>query len=858
MVNPVTTSPYSSLRCLTPLDTLLVHQAYYGALQGAHTRLQSTTEDDALRSFLRQFTDRPGTLPPGVDMQPYTSGKVYGSFVVVTRTFPDLETERAGMVFTHALAVELTGRELSFDVGLLIDQLLTYVPPDKTKPLETLRIPATTPQLPPPLVSGLVYNVIQRLLRDAPPILVEGTDAEFVQIIRRIWSNLPLPLRIAFSFRASFAPNDLEAIPPPTVVSVQPDLRKKWGSVHLIKAGTPQEAVDRFSPAEQWLLGLDEENSFGDFVRQLEVGVTEFGTLRRIERAYALYAAPLGKSDCDDARQLVRFIALLSPSTGHGGSIKQQALNRLATLTESGTITDAKALRNLELKAFASGVQEVSFAVTRRVSHGLAYPKSEDLPTLTDLLLAAFTDSQAETWWRDAVRVATKQCVSECNRTAAQTTWALVTALPALTPHLAGYVPVGLSCETAFIETVPQPLVAGVSQAIIDLCKPRKWYGLHARVVINYLPLETALLSQLAFEKELPKSQLPGMEFVAAQTSSNQLLAVALANEDEKLVELAGRRCAEQPDLLKDLNVRERVWRQIWATALGISHTLTAGLTNPQQTIFEVLDLVGQKTDLEVPILKLIAQSRFANLLDYPDRRAIWAKLPMSERQAFVNATARALVDVAIAESTLRETPEQTLSDCIKSNAFVSAYLYEKHNDIQSVLVMQSVFSNVSDDFFSTYLRNYRAAISPLEVMNLGQMIRKHSWSRSAETLLDKAKTDSRYCPALHQCARLFTTWTKFFNRSLFNETISEADWWEAFTELVLELYTQGPEENHIWKRSGGNEVDFVNYNSREENWRIAIARLKRGGGGISATSLLREMRADYPKNLKIQALLSQ
>src|SRR3546814_739931 len=70
--------------------------------------------------------------------------------------------------------------------------------------------------------------------------------------------------------------------------------------------------------------------------------------------------------------------------------------------------------------------------------------------------------------------------------------------------------------------------------------------------------------------------------------------------------------------------------------------------------------------------------------------------------------------------------------------------------------------------------------------------------------------------------------------------------------KLVSELatlYPQGPEQDDIWKRAGGDVSILTNSGSRKSQWFNVIEKLNLGGGGksISITSLMNEVKEDYP-----------
>lgn len=78
-----------------------------------------------------------------------------------------------------------------------------------------------------------------------------------------------------------------------------------------------------------------------------------------------------------------------------------------------------------------------------------------------------------------------------------------------------------------------------------------------------------------------------------------------------------------------------------------------------------------------------------------------------------------------------------------------------------------------------------------------------------------------------------------------------------SILKLLVELYPQGPEENQIWKRAGGDVAVLVNSASRRSQWHSAIEKLSHGGGGsITFLTLLEEVNGDFPRNTEVTSLL--
>lgn len=75
-----------------------------------------------------------------------------------------------------------------------------------------------------------------------------------------------------------------------------------------------------------------------------------------------------------------------------------------------------------------------------------------------------------------------------------------------------------------------------------------------------------------------------------------------------------------------------------------------------------------------------------------------------------------------------------------------------------------------------------------------------------------------------------------------------------AIVAIGAELYPEGPQQNGLWRRAGGDESRLPYGGAGFARWWDAITLLDRGGGGarLSVASLLTTMRADYPNNTEL------
>ncbi|UUF12617.1 MULTISPECIES: 5'-methylthioadenosine/S-adenosylhomocysteine nucleosidase [Flavobacterium] len=81
-------------------------------------------------------------------------------------------------------------------------------------------------------------------------------------------------------------------------------------------------------------------------------------------------------------------------------------------------------------------------------------------------------------------------------------------------------------------------------------------------------------------------------------------------------------------------------------------------------------------------------------------------------------------------------------------------------------------------------------------------------------------------------------------------EDISSEKFKKKLVDELVKLYPQGPEQDDIWKRSGGDVSILINSSSRRSQWYNAIEKLSHGGGGknITIATLINEVKADFPQ----------
>jgi adenosylhomocysteine nucleosidase len=80
-------------------------------------------------------------------------------------------------------------------------------------------------------------------------------------------------------------------------------------------------------------------------------------------------------------------------------------------------------------------------------------------------------------------------------------------------------------------------------------------------------------------------------------------------------------------------------------------------------------------------------------------------------------------------------------------------------------------------------------------------------------------------------------------------ENIHTLEFQKKLVDELSKLYSQGPDQDDIWKRAGGDVSILINSASRKSQWFGAIEKLSLGGGGkgITLESLINEVKTDFP-----------
>lgn len=844
--------------------TGVIHQAYFGCRNDAHALLATSSPDRAIFEALTHHTDRSGTPPPALVWEPFLSGFPFReNYYVFARTFPDPAAPRRGMVFTHALLLDLKDaahlKELDPLLNRLVHAPIQAITPPPISLSELGQVPETRSP-PGSTFPGRAAEAVRLLLerhRNSPPLVWIGQE-HFEALVTLLWRNLWPEARRALRFRLSFDPSDVEGYGF-TLVAAPAALPNRW---HGFPSVAPDANHQPKTRAEAALLGLSEGEPLRDFLTQLGGAPPYIYVLKRIEQASETLRS-LATADVNAVLTLTRILAADTPDPSSGVLLKQRTLERLAELLQTATAEEILSVRNLKPEPFPDRLARVAEVFSRWMRTQVHAPQGTS--GTARILAQAF--SEQPTWWRRAILRAVEEVLRDWDTSVARTLWDWWQAHPSLVNSLESLLPETRSVERELIATTPPTLEPSSAEALLHLTRRRGWLALHAAIASARYPAREAIRAHL--EVDTSPGHWDGIRVLAERLAPDQFVSGALDTGNERLLQLAGERAAAHPELLVGFEVRNPRWRQLWLHAIRAGGAPWSGISDPISVRSSLLDILLNGTPIASELLTRIATTPQGDLLDYPRRAEVWKVLPEEAASAFLRTTAEAWLRRFQADPAAVSHPERPLEERILQNPQLlpTGFSTNVAGFLQGLEVFER-FTSLGEQRFRDWLRAATWRMPTIKVADasrLGRLVAARNWHSAASELLSLEVGQPALTPALQECAFLLRGIDRlrlFFrggspSRGAAREMSVSQDWWAVLREFVLENFPTGPMEHHLWERAGGDPSVLWGLSGRER-WDAALKLLREGGGGkhLTVRRLLKEMREERENNEKLHLLI--
>lgn len=842
---------------------VVIDQAYYGERGDAYDLRAASDLALARRHTILRRTDRPNTSPGQLTWEPSVVGFPDGEIYVVARIFPDPHAKREGMVWAHALFIDRDAASNLSDFGVLLELLATS-PRDETE-ISSIVLDASQyepPELPLPglgaVVAALLTNANGTANATRPVVWLDLMS--FPELVRSLWWRLWPALRRQLSFGLAFAPSD---VPTGQLLVASPSaFAGRWIDHILIRPG---DADPPLSPPVAFLLGHPDGAQLRELRNEIGASLPHLKhVLLLAEYARSLPHIEQG-ANIDAVRLQCRRLAELAPDPGCGQGPKQRLMEQLAALTAIGDATAVGALRNFPWESFSTWEDAIGQAIASWSIRLLRGSPPQDVGPYALLLQQAFRTNDSR--WSTLVRQGIRQALSDWHATAAPVLWTMwlsTTADPLPPPPI---VPQRQIVEDDLTRSCPSKLPAPLASALVGWAIDRGLLSVHAAVVAASQSPDAAFRYQLAVDSE--PSSIEGLTTLAGRVPPSELVAAALAHDDDRLIQLAARACVGNPDLLQELDARDVRWRRLWLAAINRNIEPLASLPDPAATVETLLDVVLIGEAVDERLLVAVANTVFADLTAYRRRDRVLTVLPTAAVQGFRKSTAAAWFRRFVADPDNTALPEPDLEELVLAPDQIAAWLSSSQAQAdRTVLVLCSRVVRVTEAEFSLWLLprlNSGAGLSEHNSFVLGRLVLGRGWANTARHLADLVLRAHR--PDLHSaiaaCADLVTVmqrWRLFFRGISSMSSNVDDDWWNALGDVAAHIYPRGPHDGAIWERAGGELKHLTLRGTGREMWATALSALRAGGGGpkISRDRLLQTLRDEFPENQDLAELATR
>lgn len=737
-------------------NKIVLQQAYYGEVNKGHACITHTIDNPNLISDLITSTDRPDALLPGIELTPYFSGMTLSKYYVFMKTFSDPFATRSGMVFTHVLIINKSDVNV---INNIDDIFLHFV---DTVPKERMELSAVNVYISEKkdvsnfeLQPKFIQETISSFLGEVSPILFSGDDDSFKLALQQIWNFPNVEFRKKLKFRTSFTPSDIENKNDLTIVSIQKEFLPKWTDRIVIQS-EHNELVKITSHSESFFLGHRKNNPFYLFLTDLNIDQSHIPTYKQLDKVFNNFNSVDELDDADILRQSIRTLSIISPSSRDGEEIKSKFIERLEELIKLEIETNIKALRNINWSAFNDGEIKVKQILSDFIIKELSKSTKIQLELIVKLFDISFNETE-KTMWHRTIPEAFKRAMLTFNIHIFKNIWKILDySEETLLNNIFTLIPLTKGNESSLRDSMPAVIQEKTCKAIERISKERKWYLLHADILLKYMDAFNAVKSQLRLEVKEEFENSIGVKYIVEKLSDEQKIDLTLSTYDKKLIQITADRIIKNKSMLQNLDVDIPCWLSIWSCTLKHTKSISVGIEGIEQKVIDsILNLIIDEKNVPEIIIELIATSIYSDISDYKNRDKCWVKIPLKYKVLFLNSTATGVVKKYLLDgrdTILIETP---LLDVILSDVFMTNYLDTYRDDIEAVIKIYDGFSTLKDRFLSDYVKYYSKNITKEQSIRLGMLVNKRKFSKTAKSIYDKSKNNDSFKISFEYCKNL-------------------------------------------------------------------------------------------------------
>lgn len=813
-----------------------IETAIFGQVGQGHG-LRSRSVDLKVFDTATSHLDLPDAIPNGLSLPSYISGFTLNDHYIVARTFLDGQASRSGMVRAYALAIPLESLTHINNINVLFGILPNKIVEDDGFSQAITIDKNLLEQQKDSILTGNIAELL--VTNDQRPLIHIGFQ-DFDKLVSAIWRKLWPDMRKNFSFRMSLTPSDSEKY---QLVCIPETLISRWQNHNAIvnQLDTPSIANVK---VEAFLDGYDK---YSEFCHKFGIRLENPKKVGILDQAYKKYSN-LEEAKFSDYLSVVRLIGSLSPNNDEAYEEKDSLLKKLNELIADASIKDLLLLRNFSGIEYSSS-HTLWQAVEIRLGQYLY--SIEDDKSIEELLESALDIDKAEEGWRSSVIKGLVNSFSDLNSSIFKTFWQWLQAFPEVAFRLLKNISFSPSIENTLVTNAPLKLSQEIEGLLLPYFASKQLLQLHGLVLGLRYSVREAFDKQLKVDTD--KSYIAGLEEIAKRAEISKLLEACISTKQPRITQITINKAIENPLILKNVSYTNDESLFIWSQVLEKNLDAWNAPNQPKQILYLLLDsyIDNGKSD-HVKLITLLSNTPIADLCDYPRKSSVWTLSNLGNLSQYLEQTALSWYERALNMNFIELDKELESAICNIKNLDEKM----KQDTLNNTTAIIEIFERVnlfSEDIFIEWLTfwieksRYK---SKSDIDRIGRLVKRKNWKSAADLILQYSKTSVPDLKVVLPFWRGLLPFWDWFEVSPYGFQQK----WEALTELLLELYPSGPEDERLWSRAGGKRSLLKNIGSGQDNWLDAIEKMKKGAKP-DPVDLIEKIKNDFPGNHKIATL---
>lgn len=825
--------------------SIIIHQSLYGDKDGGYALLKTTFPDEKLAKKICNSTDLSDRSGPGVSWDPAIRGFKFENFFLIMKTY-NTPHIRQGRVFSHVLIVDKVDLEYINDIKILFQLFETNLN------TEIVLKPFLYPQtISVQLIDDNRINKAAEGLANNQTVVWVGQNG-FNDLISIIWSNLWDEARFNLYFGINF--NPIAMVKAENTITCIPDiLLGKWSDDQFCVVNKDEGEVVP-TPVGTYLINKNPSNELRSFIRDLGKKINTIDQLRLLAKGVGTYA---NLDNINDFNQIYNLYNIVSSYSKTDCVAIEKIFGKLLVIIPNCTSHSINALRKLKYyKQIGRYIDKVELVVKAWLDERLFNLKYNTEQNIYQLV-AHVQQSDSEIWWRNSVLTVITQKLAEWKSSYSAVLWRWIDAdAQNIFDTLKNSFFNMNDAESKLTTGFPILLKDQVRDFLLVITAEKKWFLLHARLLIGFIDDSNIISRQLIIDKD--EKYFSALQLIANNIKPDLFLKSTLIEDDERLYRIAGKIINKSRKLPAAYSFKNIKWQKIIFYSLSLNFKYTDIFRKPsEQLVYPIFDLVIAKDQVFIDLLVLISESDYADLSLYIDRAKVWGNLTPDIRQVFLKSTAQ---KISNSINYLDGNYEHELENVLTTKESISVFLEKNKSFINPVIQLFGKWKFLPEIYLQDYLYYFTGEMPKIDAIELGKLVYRRKWKNCLGIIQSRVKGNDSFRTAFQECCNLlnFIEYGAAAIQGLISKIkINENDWWESFEQLLCHLYETGPIDQKVWKKSGGDEADLLHYGSGRERWHDALEMLKEGKTQkITLEDLLTRIQKDYKKNPQLVMLI--